>query len=380
MDEFIGLLLHLVSDEQDSIRLLCVDNCIAVGKISKDKCEQYLIPVIESLCKDSSWKVRYVIANNIAEITQSFFGEQIPEEFVKNTICVLLKDSIPEVKCTAIPLLSTIAQHISPEVIIKLIIPLIGRMCNENESPPVRAALASHITSLSPILGPDNSITHLVDYVIFLLKDESSEVRLNLVQNQKLMNIIGTEQLIQKLLSAIIQLTDDPQWRIRKSMIEYFPYIGKILGVTYFNEKLNHINISKITDTVCMIRETAIKNLEAISKNFGTDWINQHIIPHVQEFIGSKQYIIRLSALHIFNRITDNVEPELIINVILPNTLKLVNDPVPNIRLNVAITLVKIYTTISSNENQIKSALELLVTDKDKDVRYNATQALKIVA
>lgn len=45
----------------------------------------------------------------------------------------------------------------------------------------VRAALATHINGLAPILNKQNTIDHLLPLFLHLLKDEASEVRLNVI-------------------------------------------------------------------------------------------------------------------------------------------------------------------------------------------------------
>jgi len=387
VEDFMRTLIQLCKDEQESVRLLCVENCIATGLlISKEDIETSLVPIIIDFARDNSWKVRYVVANNLLDIVKCFFKDKVPQDFVKGPICRILKDSVPEVKISVIPYISSICEYIQLENVINLVLPCVFKMCSENEAVNVRSVISSHITSLCPIIGPENTILHLVEHITILLKDDSSEVRLNLINTlHKMIQVIGIEHLIQLLLSAIIQLMDDNQWRVRKSMIEYLPDIGIHVGITSFNEKLNHIYLSKFTDPVCSIRETAIKNLEAFGKNFGVDWINTNIIPTVLQYFESNRYIYRLSGLQIFKKLStmkNFIPSETYKNVLLPNILKLVEDKVPNIRLNVALTLSEIIPNVSSNEieKHIKPALEKLKSDNDKDVRYYAIQVLKLVS
>ena len=54
-------------------------------------------------------------------------------------------------------------------------------VCDTNQH--VKAALASVIMGLSPIMGKDNTIQHLLPLFLILLKDEHSDVRLNIISN-----------------------------------------------------------------------------------------------------------------------------------------------------------------------------------------------------
>jgi serine/threonine-protein phosphatase 2A regulatory subunit A len=83
---------------------------------------------------------------------------------------------------------------------------------------------------LSPILGKQHTIDHLVDLFLHLLKDEFPEVRLNIISKLDAVNkVIGVEMLSQSLLPAIVELAEDRQWRVRLAIIEYIPLLASQL-------------------------------------------------------------------------------------------------------------------------------------------------------
>lgn len=52
------------------MRLLAVENCIKIGQLmSHQEAVQHLLPVIISSCKDKSWRVRYMAADKIIEVS-----------------------------------------------------------------------------------------------------------------------------------------------------------------------------------------------------------------------------------------------------------------------------------------------------------------------
>lgn len=74
----------------------------------------------------------------------------------------------------------------------------------------VKSALASVIMGLSPILGKDNTIEHLLPLFLTLLTDEYPKVQLNIISNLDCVNkVIGIQQLSQSLLPAIVELAED---------------------------------------------------------------------------------------------------------------------------------------------------------------------------
>ncbi len=84
----------------------------------------------------------------------------------------------------------------------------------EDDSENVRAALGMVATELASSLGKEATITDLVPPVLLLLRDTSSEVRLNVISSLGALNeIIGVDLLSQSLFPAIIDLAEDGKWR-----------------------------------------------------------------------------------------------------------------------------------------------------------------------
>ena len=60
----------------------------------------------------------------------------------------------------------------------------------------VKSALAGVIMGLSPILGKNNTVEHLLPLFLTQLKDECPEVRLNIISNVDCVNeVIGIQQV-----------------------------------------------------------------------------------------------------------------------------------------------------------------------------------------
>lgn len=68
----------------------------------------------------------------------------------------------------------------------------------------VRAFFAGEITQLSPLLGRDDSVNLLLPVLLLLLRDEVSDVRLNVIASLEAVHkVIGIDLLCQALLPAI---------------------------------------------------------------------------------------------------------------------------------------------------------------------------------
>jgi serine/threonine-protein phosphatase 2A regulatory subunit A len=72
-----------------------------------------------------------------------------------------------------------------------------------------------------------STIEYLVPLFLSLLKDEASEVRLNIIAKMDKVNtVIGIDLLSQSLLPAIVELAGDTQWRVRLAIIENIPLLA----------------------------------------------------------------------------------------------------------------------------------------------------------
>jgi serine/threonine-protein phosphatase 2A regulatory subunit A len=74
------------------------------------------------------------------------------------------------------------------------------------------------------------TITHLLPLFLTLLKDQSSDVRLNIISKLDSLNeVIGVQLLSQSLMPAIVEVSSDKQWRVRMAIIGFMPLLAKQL-------------------------------------------------------------------------------------------------------------------------------------------------------
>ena len=243
----------------------------------------------------------------------------------------------------------------------------------------VRAAVASVIMGLSPIVGRDATVEQLLPLFLQLLNDDFPEVRLNIISTlHSASTVIGTEQLSHSLLPAITELAHDRQWRVRMAIIEYMPLLASQLGPAYFDEKLGAMCIDWLRDCVFAIREAAIDNLRKLIEVFGIEWA-QHIIPQILEAHKDSNYLFRMTVLYAVVAIAPVVTSEMLAGSMVPMVIHMSDDPVPNVRFNAAKTLRQLGSLLDAATviERVKPCLSKLTEDADHDVRYFASQALQ---
>lgn len=102
----------------------------------------------------------------------------------------LLRDSEAEVRVAAAGKVSAFSKFLTPVLIVTNIIPCV-RELSMDSSQYVRAALASVVMELAPVLGKQSTIDHLVPVFLTLLKDVYPDVRLNVISKLDQVNQVS---------------------------------------------------------------------------------------------------------------------------------------------------------------------------------------------
>lgn len=192
--------------------------------------------------------------------------------------------------------------------------PCVRDLC-QDASQHVRAAVATQIAGLAPLLGKEATIEHLLPLFLHLLKDEFPDVRLNIISKLETVNqgmfstadvnnatyvnlsVIGIELLSESLLPAIIELAEDKSWRVRQAIIEYVPLLATQLGKPFFDEQLGNLCMSWLGDNVYSIREAATVNLKKLTEVFGVEWSKVQIVPKIVGMGQHPTYLYRMTTV-----------------------------------------------------------------------------------
>ncbi|KAK4639261.1 protein phosphatase 2A structural subunit [Podospora bellae-mahoneyi] len=404
ISEMIPQFQHLVTDDQDSVRLLTVEILGAIAEsVPKEQQASHgvLLSSLRSLIEDKSWRVRYMVADRFEKIAKAVDEEVLTRDMVPAFV-KLLKDHEAEVRTAIAGQIPGFCTLIPRELVLSEVLETIETLVNDT-SQHVRAALGTQISGLAPILGKQETIDHLLPMFIQMLKDEFPEVRLHIISKLELVNkVIGIDRLSESLLPAIVHLAEDKQWRVRLAIIGHMPLLAGQLGVGFFNEKLSSLCMGWLGDTVFSIREAATHNLKRLTEVFGVEWASQNIIPKVMEMGRHPNYLYRMTTCFAISTLASVVTLDVVADSILPMLEKLTGDAIPNIRFNVAktytiiigvlrrlpaegtiFTLEKAGAPFTASprgqgliDERVLPCLEKLKDDEDIDVRFFAAQAI----
>ena len=73
LSDGLAVYRKLQSDDQDSVRLLTVEDLIAIAQqLSPPEVKEQLLKQIRQTMTDKSWRVRYMVANHFVEVSTRY--------------------------------------------------------------------------------------------------------------------------------------------------------------------------------------------------------------------------------------------------------------------------------------------------------------------
>ena len=102
INELIPAFKQLTTDDQDGIRVLCIEGLIPIAKtLQREDNRRHILPILLNSTEDKSWKVRLSIAKNYAELAKAF-GKEITDGNLVTKLAGLLKDVEADVRTAAV--------------------------------------------------------------------------------------------------------------------------------------------------------------------------------------------------------------------------------------------------------------------------------------
>ena len=139
---------------------------------------------------------------------------------------------------------------------------------------------------MAQIIGKSYCMNTTIPILCDLLKDDNSEVRLNVANNlHKLSVVVGKELLAPNLVSQLSSLTKDSQWRVRMAIFEFIGIVGAEVGRETFNATLENIFFQYLDNNAASVRQMGVKKVGDLAndKSFGREWVKTRLIPKAVE-------------------------------------------------------------------------------------------------
>lgn len=229
MTELLPLFDALAADDQDSVRLLAIENCTAFASVMGEaENNKHILPLVKVCAQDKSWRVRNNVAREFAALARSVGretsrGELLPL-FVK-----LLTDPEAEVRAAGCRNLASFTDLVGTDKFLSDLQPLLRELIAD-PAQNVRTGLAEALMDTASRLPQETASSYVVPFVMQALKDEAPEVRLKILEALgKIVDAVGPAFLENTILPAMLQLGNDALWRVREKVIEQMPLLASHL-------------------------------------------------------------------------------------------------------------------------------------------------------
>lgn len=330
VSDFIHDLKNLSQDEQEQVRVLCIDSLIDVAKLlTKEENKLHTLPLILFIGEDKSWKVRYHFGQKFPEIAESL-GREITESSLIQTLVQLLQDPESDVKSISLTSLQSTFRFISRDRVQALVFPAIESIISDNSLPPkVRKNCALVLPDLSSTLGKEFTNLKILPIVHQLLADEHIEVKLSMIQGLgHMVSIAGGEMVSSELVGLLNNIgKDSTQWRLREAVIKACVEICKVLGDEIFVRSLQDIYFGFLNDPVSEVRLSGVETLVELVKVLGDEWVSAELLPKLQDVYHRENFVVRINVLRALGKVKLSVDQ---LSTIFYFAAK---DSVPNVRL-----------------------------------------------
>jgi len=381
LEELFQHFEKLSKDEQDSVRILAIGNCVALGKLKNAGAawQEKILAVAKLCAEDRSWRVRYTMAERVQQLLDVFPAQAVAT--VVPLYLKLLSDQEVEVRMIAAARIGAVAAVNPTKEFLETLVPQLEKLTNPRQhSEHVRASLAASALGLTAIFGVKLTVDYLINIFLHLIRDESPEVRLKVIGTLgELSSVVGIDPLSQSLLPSIKELGKDRQWRVRLAVIECMPLLAQCLGEAEFTKELSGLFMVWLADSVFSVRDAAASTLRKLTEVLGSPWCEANIVPLLQSLLTHKNYLYRISVMLCTGTMAEVVSALFMEKNLVPMVLKLAGDPIPNVRFNSAKTIqvmMKAPAARTVAQTTLVPCLQRLVGDEDPDVKFFAQRAI----
>jgi len=186
--------------------------------------------------------------------------------------------------------------------------------------------------------------------------------------------------LLERITPQLVTLCSDENWRVRRQLNLEMPAVLKHMGQPYFQTHFLEHYVKSLKDSVSEVRNAMAFSLCQMVQVTDSNWVQDKVYPTVKS-MAAEEYFSRITMVSALKHLLDGGVSERFVNEIYALVIASASDTVPNVRLATAGVLHDICRrdTAAPIIGELRPVLKELKDDKDKDVRYTALEALKLI-
>ena len=127
-----------------------------------------------------------------------------------------------------------------------------------------------------------------------MIKDESHDIRMALIKTLvQLHEVVNIDSFVNGIIPSLIEISNNPNWRIRNQISETIPVLARILNKKIFMDSILSTCTKWLTDPVYAIRESACKLMKKLYDMFKGEEFEKKLLDKLNEMKSSDSYLIR---------------------------------------------------------------------------------------
>eukprot|EP01052_Picozoa_sp_SAG31_P041839 SAG31_NODE_6457_length_2002_cov_0.821130_4_plen_259_part_00 len=145
VSDIVPMCSHLAVDDQDSVRILVVQNCAALAKLlpGTDAQDTYVVPMVKKFAEDKSWRVRYMVAEQLCGLAK-VLSPSTTQRDLGPIFASMMKDDEAEVRTVAAHHIPAFCGCLPAAQVQTQVLDSLGSLADD-PSQHVKAALAQEL-------------------------------------------------------------------------------------------------------------------------------------------------------------------------------------------------------------------------------------------
>lgn len=369
MVEAVKSLTEFAKDTCDGVRLQAIPTAAILLKLLPETQHAPILTAVRTISSDNSWRVRYMAADSLGTLAAALSPPDVVR-YIVPIFRALCQDAEAEIRAAAVYNMANVLA-VCRDSDGKKDVLVSGTRLIAAGSAHVRMSLASALLRSVAHVPRDLWGSTIVPACTALLTDEEADVRLSLVSGFSSMgNTIEAKELAPQLVPVVIALSTDSKWRLREVVVSQVPYVITALG-RGSADKVLEVCVECVTDRVATIREAAVQSCCKLVAENGSSWTVRNLITRLEPLAADRNYLHRVTLCRFFIALAGvaDFDGSACMSSVWPLLVKLSDDSVPNVRLNVAKALLALQKAEKISARVAEPVLSKLKKDPSEDVQ-----------
>merc|ERR1712137_224450 len=280
----------LIMDEHHQVRGATCESFVKISdQLSHDEQLKYVVPIINNLAKNSNDEEHRIEAAELLNSMAHVLKEDILKQFAVEQIIQLAKDPMFRVRKAVASTLGSVGSLVGEEIVTNQLLPVFLQL-TKDEIWGVKKACAEAVFPLSRCTTREARISRLIPVYEELIRDPSRWVRNSTYQNLgPFIATLDTDSVNPELLRYYISMVDGSENQYGDSdTVRYcafsFPGVLITLGKEKW-ESLQEVYATLTQDLQWKVRRTLSHSLHEVAKILGTEITEKDLLPTFELFL-----------------------------------------------------------------------------------------------